>query len=134
MPTPSDREPPRIDALGIRPPNAFTIELATVRDGVALLVFRGELDLAAASAMRARVESAGGEGMVIDLRDVTFMDSSALREVLHARQAVVSAGGRIVLSGMPASVRRLLEMTGTLDLFETAPTRAGALALLSTRA
>lgn len=129
MPHQSDREPTRIDALGIRPPSAFVIEQATVRDGVALLVFRGELDLAAAASMRARVDAvAGRRGLVIDLRDVTFIDSSALRELLNAHDVVVRSGSRIVLSGVPAGVRRLLEMTGTDELFEMAPTRASALA------
>jgi anti-anti-sigma factor len=123
-----DREPTHIDAHGIRPPAAFVIEQATVRDGVALLVFRGELDLAAAAAMRARVESVAGSALVIDLRDVTFVDSSALRELTNARNTVTRGGRRIVLSGVPASLRRLLEMTGTDELFETAPTRASALA------
>jgi anti-anti-sigma factor len=130
MPQPPEREPTRIDALGIRPPDAFVIEQAEVRGGVALLIFRGELDMAAASAMRARVGAVAGSGLVIDLRDVTFIDSSALRELLNARDDAVRRGRRIVLSGVPTAVRRLLEMTGTLDLFEIAPTRAAALALL----
>lgn len=128
MHNPPDREPTRIDAHGIRPPAAFVVEQASMRDGVALLVFRGELDLAAASAMRRRVESVAGSGIVIDLRDVTFLDSSALRELLRARASVVAAGARIVLAGAPPSVRRLLELTGTAAMFETAPTRASALA------
>jgi anti-anti-sigma factor len=123
-----DREPTRIDALGIRPPDAFVIEEAVVRRGVALLVFRGELDMAAATAMRARVDSVTGSGLVIDLRDVTFIDSSALRELLKARDDAVAVGRRIVLSGVPVSVRRLLELTGTAELFELAPTRTAALA------
>jgi anti-anti-sigma factor len=125
-----DREPTQIDALGIRPPAAFVIDEAAVRDGVILLVFRGELDLAAAAAMRARIDSVAGtgSGLVIDLRDVTFIDSSALRELLNAREAVVRRGQRITLSGVPACVRKLLELTGTAELFETAPTRASALA------
>src|SRR3954470_3303270 len=131
MQTPSEHETTAIDALGIRPPAAFVIDQAEVRDGVALLVFRGELDLAAASAMRSRVESVSGRGLVIDLRDVTFIDSSGLRELLNAQESVVGAGRRIVLSGVPATVQRLLEMTGTTELFETAPTRASALAALS---
>jgi anti-sigma B factor antagonist len=130
MPHQPERESTRIDALGIRPPDAFVIEQAVVRDGVALLVFRGELDMAAAAAMRARIVSVAGSGLVIDLRDVTFIDSSALRELLSAREEAVAAGRRIVLAGVAAAVQRLLEMTGTEDLFETAPTRTAALALL----
>jgi anti-anti-sigma factor len=123
-----EREPTRIDAHGIRPPDAFVIEEAVVRRGVALLVFRGELDMAAAAAMRARVQSVAGSGMVIDLRDVTFIDSSALHELLRAREDAEVAGRRIVLSGVPVSVRRLLDLTGTTELFELAPTRTAALA------
>jgi anti-sigma B factor antagonist len=124
----SDRQPTRIDAQGIRPPAAFVIERAAVRDDVTLLIFRGELDLAAAASMRSRVDALAGSALVIDLRDVTFLDSSALRELLNARESVVRRGGRIVLSGVPVSVQRLLDMTGTSDLFETAPTRTSALA------
>jgi anti-anti-sigma factor len=131
MPTPPEREPTRIDALGIRPPDAFVIEAAEVRGGVALLVFRGELDMAAATAMRARVDAVAGSGLVIDLRDVTFIDSSALRELINARDEAVARGRRIVLAGVARPVRRLLEMTSTLDLFEIAPTRAAALARLN---
>ena len=131
MPNPSDPESTRIDARGIRPPAAFVVEHASVRGNVALLVFRGELDLAAATAMRARVESVAGTALVIDVRDVTFIDSSALRELLNAREAVVGSGRRLVLAGVPPSVQRLLDMTGTTELFETAPTRASALARLA---
>jgi anti-anti-sigma factor len=129
MHNPPDREPTRIDAHGIRPPDAFVIDQAALRQGVALLVFRGELDLAAAAAMRQRVDSVTGTDLVIDLRDVTFIDSSALRELLRAREAVTGSGARIVLAGAPAGVRRLLELTGTTELFELAPTRTSALAL-----
>jgi stage II sporulation protein AA (anti-sigma F factor antagonist) len=131
MQHPSDREPTRIDALGIRPPAAFEIEHATIDRGIALLVFRGELDLAAASVMRSRVEAAAGDALVLDLHEVTFIDSSALRELLYARESLVRSGRRVVLAGVPVSVRRILEITGTGELFETAPTRAAALARLS---
>jgi anti-sigma B factor antagonist len=129
MHNPPDREPTRIDAHGIRPPDAFVVEQASLRHGVGLLIFRGELDLAAAAAMRQRVEAVVGTDLVIDLRDVTFIDSSALRELLRAREAVIGAGARIVLAGAPAAVRRLLELTGTESMFELAPTRTSALAL-----
>jgi anti-anti-sigma factor len=124
---PSDLDPTRIDALGIRPPAAFSIEAAPLSDAVSLLLLRGELDLAAAAMLRARVEAAAGAGLIIDLREVTFIDSSALRELLNARQALQRHGSRLVLSGVPASVRRLLAMTGTTGLFEMADTRAEAI-------
>jgi anti-sigma B factor antagonist len=124
---PSDLDPTRIDALGIRPPAAFEIQAMPLSDAVSLLLLRGELDLAAAAMLRTRVEAAAGSGLIIDLREVTFIDSSALRELLNARQALELCGSRLVLSGVPASVRRLLAMTGTTGLFEMADTRAEAI-------
>jgi anti-anti-sigma factor len=127
MRRPSDLDTTRIDELGIRPPAAFEIEASALSEEVSLLLLRGELDLAAAAMLRARVEAAAIRGLIIDLREVTFIDSSALRELLNARQELQRHGSRLVLSGVPASVRRLLDMTGTAELFETAQTRVEAI-------
>jgi anti-sigma B factor antagonist len=124
---PSDLDPTRIDALGIRPPAAFEIQASVLSDAVSLLLLRGELDLAAAAMLRTRVEAAATRGLIIDLREVTFIDSSALRELLNARGELERHGSRLVLSGVPAPVRRLLDLTGTTHLFELAETRAEAI-------
>jgi anti-anti-sigma factor len=131
MPRPSRREPTSIDALGIRPPAAFELETSEPHPGVALLLLRGELDFAAAAALRAQVAAVAAMRLVIDLREVTFIDSSALRELLNARGELERHGGRLVLSGVPVSVQRLLDMTGTAALFESAPTRVQALRRLT---
>jgi len=131
MPHPTDdREPTRIDAHGIKPPPAFTIEQANAGGGLTVLVLRGELDLASAAALRARTDAVEGSGLVIDLAEVSFADSSALRELLHARMGLEQRGGRLILAGLHGSVQRLLEMTGTVELFELAATRDEALARL----
>jgi anti-anti-sigma factor len=127
----SDRDPMRIDALGIRPPDAFAVEEAPADEGVTLLVMRGELDLAAAAKIRSHVEAARGCALVIDLAAVTFLDSSGLRELLNARDLGERHGTRLVLAGVPERVQRLLHLTGTGALFETAPTRDAALDRLS---
>jgi anti-anti-sigma factor len=127
MQSPSDRDPIRIDALGVRPPDAFTVEELPAHEEVTLLVLRGELDLAAAASMRARVEAARRPTLVIDLAEVTFLDSSGLRELLNARDDAERRGARLVLCGVPARVLRLMQLTGTAALFEQAPTRDDAL-------
>jgi anti-sigma B factor antagonist len=126
-----DREPTRIDAMGIKPPPAFSIDRGRGAGGVAVLLLSGEVDLAAAASLRAHVDAADGTGLVIDLGAVTFADSSALRELLHARQELLARGSRLILAAVPGSVRRLLEITGTADRFETAPGRTEALARLT---
>ena len=125
---PPEPEPRRTDALGIRAPAAFRIEHPPSRDGVSLLVLRGELDLAAAAPLRAHVQTVDGAGLVMDLADVTFLDSSALRELLFARDQLEARHARLVLANVPPGVQRLLRMTGTLTMFELANSRSEALA------
>lgn len=123
------REPTRIDELGIRPPPAFSISDEAVGDAVVIRL-EGELDLAASDSLRRHVDSTAGRALVLDLRLVTFVDSSALRELLRAQVDLASRGDRLVLAAMAPALRRLLELTHTASLFETAPTREAALRML----
>jgi anti-sigma B factor antagonist len=123
------REPIRIDELGIKPPPAYSIT-DEAADGAVVIRLEGELDLAASASLRRHVDSTAGSALVLDLRLVTFVDSSALRELLRARTEVQARGDRLVLAAMASALRRLLELTHTISLFETAPTRDAALRLL----
>jgi anti-anti-sigma factor len=101
-------------------------------DEIAVLALEGELDLAAAPRMRARIENAAdGRALVIDMRGVTFVDSAALKELLRARTELPARDVRLVLAGVPPPVRRLLDLTRTSDLFEDAPDVDAALMRLS---
>jgi anti-anti-sigma factor len=122
-----EREPPRIDEHGIRPPAAFAVE--EERSGVAITVrLIGEVDVAASGAVRARVDAAAAGPLVFDLSAVTFVDSSGLRELLRARKECDRRGGRLVLAGVPPTLARLFDLTGTAAMFEIAPTLDAALA------
>jgi anti-anti-sigma factor len=122
-----EREPTRSDEHGIRPPAAFAIE--EERAGAAVAVrLSGEVDVAAAGALRARVDAAAAGPLVFELSGVTFVDSSGLRELLRARKECARRGGRLVLAGVPPSVARLFDLTGTATMFEIAPSLGAALA------
>jgi anti-anti-sigma factor len=121
-----------IDARGIRPPAAYSIAEGEGMPGVSVLVLHGELDLAAAPVLRARVdEAASGRGLVIDLTETKFIDSAVLNELLRARAELAANDVRLVLAGVPQPVRRLLDLTRTSELFDDAPDAATALKLLS---
>ena len=50
--------------------------------------------------------------LVVDLRDVRFMDSCGLRLLLTERARRAQVGGTIAVSNPPSVVRRLFEITG----------------------
>src|SRR5829696_5411669 len=83
--------------------------------GGLVLAVSGELDLATAPAVRERLGAAVDSGVtriVVDLRDVTFMDSIGLAAVVHARSRLL-ADGRLALVVAPGSYAELvLEITG----------------------
>jgi anti-anti-sigma factor len=111
------RETADIDERGLRPPAAYAI-----RDGATgVLRLEGELDLAAAPALRQRFDEFDGEFLVLDFARVTFIDSAVLKELLRARAELSERGVELVLAGVPAPVRRLLDLTRTSELFADAP-------------
>jgi anti-anti-sigma factor len=119
-----------VDEHGIRPPSVFAIEARDAVDGVAMLVLSGEFDIAAAPTLRdqlADVRSARPRGVVLDMTGATFLDSSALRELLSADAELRSDGVRLVLAAPHPAVERLLELTNTAGMLTIEPTLAAAL-------
>jgi anti-anti-sigma factor len=103
-------------------PAPYSIVEADAPPGVSVLVLRGELDLAAAPVLGARVDDAasGRRGLVIDLTETKFIDSAVLKELLRAHAELSARGVRLVLAGVPPQVRRLLDLTRTSELFDEA--------------
>jgi anti-sigma B factor antagonist len=118
----------RIEIAGVEPAGAFTVEDVAAPGGIGVVVLAGELDMAATSAVRTRVDAAAGSrGLVIDLAEVTFIDSSMLKELLRAGAELGRYETRLVLAGVPPAVQRLLDLTRTTELFAIAPDRDAAL-------
>jgi anti-anti-sigma factor len=121
----------RIDGRGVEPLGTFSVDHEAVAAGVRLIVLRGELDMAATEPVREAVDdSAGATGVVLDVAEVTFVDSSMLKELLRAGAELSRYDTRLVLAGVPPSVRRLLDLTRTAQLFTEARDRGEALAML----
>jgi anti-sigma B factor antagonist len=79
---------------------------------------RGEIDLATVGELEARLRelSASGSGnLVLDLRDVTFMDSSGLRLVMAWADESKRDGMSFRLAPGPPHVQRLFQVTGMVD-------------------
>jgi anti-sigma B factor antagonist len=113
-------------------PSPYTIAEATSTERVRVLTLEGELDLAAAPRLQARVaETASGRALVLDLSRATFIDSAVLKELLRARAELSERDVRLVLAGVAPPVRRLLDLTRTSELFEDAASVDEALKRLS---
>lgn len=116
---------PAHDAL--TPPPAFRLEEVEGPAGVCVLEMAGEIDLSTSGGFHEYVDRALGRGaraVVVDMSEVTFMDSTMLRELLRAVRDIEAAGGKLVLASLGPTVRRLLDMTGTAEMFVIAADRA----------
>jgi anti-anti-sigma factor len=98
-------------------PPAFSAH-AERRDGAAVVVVGGELDLATVETLRsvlARPE-AQSDTLVLDLREVTFIDSSGLSVIVASHQKLRQAQGRFaVVVAQPSAVQRLFELCGLTE-------------------
>lgn len=109
MPRPSAPTPLRL-------PTAFDVDLR--RESV--IVCTGELDLAAAPALRSAFLAATRrrDDVVLDLGQVTFLDCSAVGEVVRADVALHGNGRELTTRGMGPAARRLFALVG-VDLAES---------------
>ena len=91
--------------------------------GRVVVLLSGELDIASLRALgsvgRAVVENPGAE-VVVDLTDVTFLDSTALEAFASARVLATAGGGSLTLTGASSFAHKLLQIwqlePGTPDL------------------
>jgi stage II sporulation protein AA (anti-sigma F factor antagonist) len=81
--------------------------------GLLRVVPTGELDIAAADALRAAIaERTGSEDLVIDLRGLEFMDTSGIQVVVEAFRAARDVGFRLRVIRAPSEVQRVFEIAG----------------------
>lgn len=102
-----------------------------VEEGVALVAVSGELDLTSVDELRTALRTAAATrspSVVVDVSDVSFIDSTALAALLRSNDELSSNGVQMVMACSPGSVRRLLTMTSLDDRLILAPDRPGALA------
>ena len=59
--------------------------------------------------------------LVVDLADVSFMDSSGLRVLVVARNALDERGAEIVIANINDRLRRLFEISGLTTAFTFEP-------------
>lgn len=81
----------------------------------------GILDNNNATQLRQQINELLASGVtlfLIDLKNVTFMDSSGLGSLVLALKAIQAKGGRLFLMSINNQVKMLFELTNMLDTFE----------------
>jgi len=63
-----------------------------------------------------RMVAEGARLVVLDLGNVTYMDSTCLGELIAVQMAMERCGGYLVLINVPRRVRHLLEISRLADL------------------
>jgi anti-sigma B factor antagonist len=79
----------------------------------------GELDLATADGLQReleRVEATDAHSIILDLSGLRFMDSTGVRLMLRAHARSRADSDRLTMLRGPASVQRVLDLTGVADL------------------
>jgi anti-sigma B factor antagonist len=94
--------------------------------GARTLALMGELDLASVGALEAAVKrmcSDATTSITLDLRGLTFIDSTGLAAIVLASKLCGTNGHEFALIRGASSTQRLFELTGLIDVL---PFRDGA--------
>ena len=86
-----------------------------------VVALAGDFDLSGVEQFRSCIEELIGTSdgpLVVDLGEVTFIDSSAISALLEMRRLVAREHRELRLQRISARAARLLELTGLSELFE----------------
>jgi anti-sigma B factor antagonist len=101
-------------------------------DGVTVVDISGKITLGEAStALRAAVAAAlakGSKKILLNLADVSYVDSAGLGELVSAYTTVKNAGGSLKLLNLTKKVSDLLVITKLVTVFDTSDNEAAAIA------
>ena len=103
-------------------PQPFRVDVLPQRGRVVVAPV-GEMDLSTVDAVEAELEgvrAAGWKTVVLDLREVSFIDSTGLNVVLRTNQLFAEHGIDFAIIEDPGPVRRLLDLSGVSHVFRRA--------------
>jgi anti-sigma B factor antagonist len=102
----------------------FRVEVRS-EDHATVISVSGELDLASSPALEEeleRVSESDSEVVIVDLRELEFMDSTGLSILVRAHQKAEQQGRRLGLVNGSQQVQRLLTLTGVAERLTLADT------------
>jgi anti-sigma B factor antagonist len=112
----------------------FRAAVASLTRELALVSVSGELDLHTSGCLQARIEEADTVGpgtVLVDLSEISFIDSSALEVLVRESKRLEGRGHSLVLVTNDPRTRRILEVTGLDRVLRAYATLQDALAELT---
>jgi anti-sigma B factor antagonist len=100
----------------------FSADLDAQDPGV--LKLSGELDIAVVDTFLQQAQAALVEAervLVIDVEDVSFIDSTGLGALVRLREHAHASGKDVTLAHIPRQMSRILQLTGLTELFDDRP-------------
>lgn len=92
----------------------------SVREDVLIIRLKGELDHHEATILREAWQNKLREGtvkhVILNLEEVTFMDSSGIGVLLGRYKEILELGGELVVCSVNPSINRILEMSGMFKI------------------
>lgn len=94
--------------------NQFRVDVRAAQ-GATVVTVSGELDLASSPALEERLDevfNSDSELVILDLRELDFMDSTGLSVLIKAHLSAEQGDRQLCLVKGPPQVQRLLTLTG----------------------
>jgi anti-anti-sigma factor len=99
--------------------------IRTDNDGVTVLGLYGEIDYQTVDALTQAMplaDTGAVQRIVVDMSQVTFMDSSGVNALIIAHQAATAGKGWLRLAGVHGAVLRTLQLVGIDSVITCHPT------------
>jgi anti-sigma B factor antagonist len=94
-------------------------------DHIKIIAVKGEVDLYSSPIFREKlleVTTANHKAIVVDLEQVTYMDSSGIATLVEALQQVGKYGGKLRVANLRDAVRDVFELSRLDKVFDISPT------------
>ncbi len=104
------------------------------KDDIEIFVLSGEVDFHSSPELRDKLQEVVQKQIkkvVINLKDVSYIDSSGLATFVEALQKIKRYGGKLILSELAAAVRSVFEIAKLDKVFSLAGTESEAFELAS---
>jgi anti-sigma B factor antagonist len=107
----------------------FRAEFEELKDGLGVVALAGEVDIDTAPQFRLAVKhaiDAGASSLIVDMAQVTFIDSTALGILVSGVRQARQRDGALAVVCTEENINRVFELTGLNRIFAICATREAA--------